>query len=240
MRSFVFTAVAMSSLVSTALAQSFEGTIVTKMFSQGKATGEMASSYRGDRTRIEFRGGSAQGTYMLVNGQTAVWTTVMPAQKMYMTMDLKSMAADEGTDKKVGPAPKLTKTGKTETIAGFTCEHYTYVDSDGEAMDICAAKGLGFFGMAGGGQGPRGGQMPGMGAVPIEYRELVNTYKDGFQPLRIERIKGAKRELVMEVASIEKQSLPAAQFEVPAGYQKFDMGGMMKGKMPKMPVKPPR
>lgn len=227
--------------VGPAAAQSFQGTIVTKMFSDGKPSGELVSSYLGDRTRVDMRGRGSEGAYMLMNGRTAVWTTVMPAQKMYMTMDLKSMANDEKPDgRKAGPAPKLTRTGKSETIAGYSCDHYTYVDEEGGTIDICAAKGLGFFGMMGGGQGPRGGQMPGMGAVPVEYRELVNTYKDGFQPLRIENLKGGKRELVMEVTSIEKKTLPASDFEVPAGYKAFDMGGMMKGKLPKLPIKPPR
>jgi hypothetical protein len=35
----------------------------------------------------------------------------------------------------------------------------------------------------------------------------------------------------MEVTAIEKTSLPDSLFSPPPGYQKFDMGGMMKGMM---------
>jgi hypothetical protein len=36
----------------------------------------------------------------------------------------------------------------------------------------------------------------------------------------------------MEVTAIDKKSLPDSLFVPPDGYQKFDMGGMMRGMIP--------
>jgi len=36
----------------------------------------------------------------------------------------------------------------------------------------------------------------------------------------------------MEATAVEKTSLPASDFAPPAGFEKFDMGAMMKGLIP--------
>ena len=78
---------------------------------------------------------------------------------------------------------------------------------------------------------------PAGSSIPLEYRQLAERFKDGFQPLKIEQVKGSARETVMEVKSIEKKSLDAALFEVPSGYTKMDMGGL-PGRIPGLPRRP--
>ena len=217
-------------LSSPAAAQGFEGRIVADIFNKGKPSGEFVSLFKGGKTRIEMgRGGEA---FLLLDPAAQAAYTVMDQQKMYMKMtfsDVEKMG-DGGKDE--GKLPKIEKTGQTETIAGHTCQHYVVTDDDGSTSDICAATGLGYFGgMAGGGM--PGGKGPGAGAVPLKYRHLVNEFKDGFQPLKVEQIRGGKRELVMQVKEVEKKSLDAALFEVPKGYKEFSMGGI--GKLPKIP-----
>lgn len=230
----------LAALVGTPLAaQAFEGTIVTKMYVDGKPGRAMTSRFKGNKSRIEMEGGTGGG-FMLMEAGKGVMITVMPAQKVYMTMDLTAGAEALGATKKPGerPAkpPQVTRTGKTETIAGYQCEHVLMKSENGQEADICVAKGLGYFGGSGlGAGGQRGGN-----AVPMEYRDLLVGFKDGFQPLKIEKIEGGKREVMLQVTSIERKSQAAADFEIPAGYKELNMSEMMKGRMPKMPVKPPQ
>lgn len=213
-------------------AQQFEGTIVTQMFSRGKPAMEMVSSHKGGKSRMDMQSGRESG-YSILDLEKESMTMVMPSQKMFMVMSFQG--AEAGKDEPV-KVPKIEATGQSETIAGHKCDHYL-VTSDENVMDICAAKGLGFFGNGGRNAGPMG---RGAGSsIPLEYRQLAERFKDGFQPLKIEQVKGSARETVMEVKSIEKKSLDAALFEVPAGYTKMDMGGLPgRGRIPGLPRRP--
>ena len=52
---------------------------------------------------------------------------------------------DKMTDGTIHPGdfPKVTSTGKTETVAGYTCQHWLVGDK--QDTDICMAKGLGYL-----------------------------------------------------------------------------------------------
>jgi hypothetical protein len=218
----------------------FEGVIVSRMYSDGKPT-DVSTTYKGTSSRIEMKSGPSAGQgYQLFDGAKGSMTTVVPSQKMYMVLDIAGMAgpAMDNAAAHADKAPKITATGKTETIAGHTCEHYLIATDDGE-MDICAAKSLGFMGFMGGNPMARG-RGPAPASVPIEHRALYESFKDGFQPLKMERINKGKRELMMEVVAIEKTSVPASTFAIPDGYRKMDMGGMMKDAMRGRPPRPPR
>lgn len=56
-------------------------------------------------------------------------------------------------------------------------------------------------------------------------------------PLRVVSTdKGSKETFRMEATEVKKESLPDSLFAPPADYQKFDMGGMMRGMgLPGMP-----
>lgn len=212
-------------------AQAFEGTIVTQYFNRGKAGMEVVTSHKGDKSRIDMQSGRESG-YSILDLTAASMTMVMPSQKMYMVMSFKDAGADDKGGE--GAVPKIEATGRSETIAGHRCDHYL-VTSEGNVMDVCAAKGLGFFGSSGGGSGPMG-RAPGA-QIPLQYRHLAEHFKDGFQPLKVEQIKGSNRELLLEVKSIEKKSLSSDMFEVPSGYRKMDMGGL-PGRIPGLPRRP--
>ena len=209
----------------------FEGVIVSVM-SGGDHSMEMTTRYKGGMARMEMPMGPGGGAYQLIDMGKGTMTAVMPEQKMYMTMDFAGMAGSV-KDQTTGDAEvKITATGKTETIAGHRCDHYL-IESEGHQMDVCAAKGLGYLGMMGGSNpmGARGG--PAAASIPVKYRELYAKFKDGFQPLKVEQVKGEKRTVILEVKSIEAKPQDEALFKVPTGYR--DMSAMMKGKMPSMP-----
>jgi Domain of unknown function (DUF4412) len=97
---------------------------------------------------LEKMGGAAT----IYDFDAGTMTSIAPAKKMYMVMNLREMtktAEGMSDSKKSKPDrfPKMTKTGKKETIAGYPCEHWLIGDE--QAMDMCLVKGLGFWGMGG-------------------------------------------------------------------------------------------
>lgn len=205
MTATVFAASASLAFVPVATAQSFEGVIVWTMYEKGKPAGEMTTSLKGTKARMESP--KMEGAFQIFDVAAQAFYTVMPSQKMYMKIE--ASGPDEEPLK-----GKFTPTERRETIAGRECTHYLY-EEDGETTDICAAKGLGFPVM--GGTLAQSGQA---GSLPRNLRE---HFKDGFQPLKTELVKGERRELVMQVKSIEAKSLPAELFEIPAGFQEMKM-----------------
>src|SRR5262249_1736693 len=113
----------------------FEGVIAMKMTGEEEKAMEMSYFIKGRHTRVDTNMGSdPEGqAVMLFDLDGAKLTTLMPARKSYITMDLKQAAegikeAARGmTNSKTEEDmkfPKLTATGKQETIAGYNCEHW--------------------------------------------------------------------------------------------------------------------
>jgi hypothetical protein len=141
-----------------------------------------------------------------------------------ITRDLKKDAGEEENK-----FPKLTETGKRETIAGYTCEHWLMGDK--QNMDICIAKGLGYFGM--GGQG--GGAFstlknlafsPEQLAEASSHPEWVKFLEGGAFPLKMTSTEEGKVTMNMEATKIEKKSLDDSLFVVPPDYKEFSMGNL--------------
>jgi hypothetical protein len=205
-------------------AQAFEGVVTYKMNPGSTRPGTMVYQVKGTKVRADIsnlQGGPPGGMYVLIDASVGKMTSVMPAQKMYMTVDLKAMGEQMKQRDSAKPrAGKITETGKTESIAGHKCEHYLI--GERQDTDVCAAKGLGVY-MGGGAGGGRGmfASLPGGEA----YEQFS---KDGFLPLKVTSLKSGKEEVVMEAMSVEKKKLDEARFAVPAGYTEVDMGKMMQ------------
>jgi hypothetical protein len=206
-------------------AQAFEGRVTADMQGpSGQAAMPVVMLVKGAKSRMEMSMGGMD-MYMIMDGETKSMLSVMPSQRMYMRMDLEQAAQSMqgmGGQHTPPPPPKITRTGRHETIAGRDCEHIELASERGGTMDICAAKGMGFF--TGGMGGPMG---RGRGAgVPAGYEALMNEFKDGFFPLRIEVVDGTKRTQMMVVKSIEPQRVEASLFVPPADFQEMKMPGM--------------
>jgi hypothetical protein len=153
---------------------------------------------------------------------------LMPEHQMYMKMNLKDM--QEKTGKNEIKQPKITDTGKTETIAGKTCSVYRMAEEAGkpETMEICAAKGMGFFAM-GQPSGPMGGKNPYAGAIEAGTNpEYAKLFKDGFFPLRVTDISKSTPETIILVTAVTPKPIPDAAFQIPAGYTEMKMPTMPK------------
>jgi hypothetical protein len=216
-----------------ALAQGgFEGIVAYKMAGKGGGA-EMTQMYKGMKSRTEVSSGG-QSTAMIMDLAAGTMTVLMPPQKTYMVMDMKKMGQGlggllgrghkEGGSGGGAPAsmPKITATGRKETIAGHECEYYIMGDK-GEA-EVCSAKGLGMFMM---GQSPMGGAVSSMAslAAMATNSDAAKLFADGFFPLKMVSTEHGKREVVMEATRVEKKSLDASLFVPPPDYKEMKMPG---------------
>jgi hypothetical protein len=209
---------------------SFEGVVHYRMSGQGGQAMEPVYYVKGGKTRVEMNAGG-QMAVMLVDLESGAMTALMPAQKMYITMNVGAMAQNLSQDRAQTDADvKFEPTGQKETIAGITCEHYRATESknEGEA-DLCLAKGMGtFMGVsmpAGGGPMSGMGRMPGMGSMPPGAAEFAKTFKDGAFMLKMDLKRSGKTEMTMVATQVEKKPLDAALFVPPSDYREMRMPG---------------
>ena len=126
---------------------------------------------------------------------------LMDQMSQYIEMELANLTAPESNV----DAPKITRTGKKEKIAGWECEHVTI-----DELDVCAATGLGAYLNVGGNLMMRGGMQPWQSAV----------LKENIFPLKVTLPDG---KVQMEVTKIEKKSVEPSMFQVPSNYTKVTL-----------------
>lgn len=215
----------------------FEGEVRMKV--ETGASPQMLMTYliKEGRTRIETEmpdrpDAAAVVLWDLENGKV---TTLMPQRKVYMTMDLKAMSErfgmrekSQGQDKETRLG-KLTPTGKTETIAGHECEHWLM--GDDQEIDMCVAKGMGFFGM---GNNPF--SIDALKSLNLDPKLLGNLSSEpqwarlvegGAFPLKVTVLKKGRTEFTMEAMSIERKALADSLFEVPPDYKQINLPDRM-------------
>lgn len=197
-------------------AASFEGKVSFKLTAPREKPQEMTYSVKGNKLRMEV-GGQKESAGMIMDMTKKEMITIMDSEKMYMVMPIPDEEAPKGGKQE---EVKLEKTGQKEKILGYTAEKYIST-SNGEKTELWLAEGIGAFaGM--GGQGNMGKRK---GSASAAWEKAL-AGKDLF-PLRVVNLdKGGKEIFRMETTAINKQSLPDSLFSPPAGYQKFDMGGM--------------
>lgn len=222
----------------------FEGMIAMKMESELQKGMEMVYFLKGSHSRVETKALDVPeaNAVMLWDMEGGKIITLMPARKMYMTMDLKQTAEDlkNATKemKKGAPDetkfPKLTATGKQETIAGYPCEHWLMGEE--QNIDMCVAKGLGYFGAGGKSGGGGLGALRDLafdpklleeaGAHP-EWKKLL---EGGAFPLKFQISEDGKVKMTMEATKIEKKSLDDSLFVIPPDYKEMSIPRMSIGK----------
>lgn len=228
-----------ASSASSSGGSNFEGVITAKMFA-GAQPIEIKYAIKGSRLRVETQlaqGGTQTGV-VLMDSASGSQTMLMPQTKTYMSLDLnkggkfnemvEKMAKEAGKDASADSF-KAASTGKTETIAGHACEHWLMGNK--QEMDVCLAKGLGYFG--GGGQS--GGvfdQLKNLGmsdkakTMLDANPEFAKFVAGGAFPLKISQIENGQSKTIMEVSSVERKPLDDSLFNVPPDYKKMEIPGM--------------
>ncbi len=203
-----------------ALAAGFEGLVVFKLTEAKGKSQEMRYQVKGSKLRIELPGQKELGG-IIIDPAKRESLMLMSEQKMYMVMKLPD---DKGPQAGKAEDVKLDKTGRTETILGRKAEEFV-ATSKGEKTELWLAEGLGAF------LSMPANPMEGKGAAAPGWERAL-AGKDLF-PLRVvSRGSNGKETFRLEATAITPQPLPDSLFAPPAGYQKFDMGGMMQGMVP--------
>ncbi len=141
------------------------------------------------------------------------------ANRTYSIWDLKKMRGEH-------QAPKLTYTVQklgTETVAGLPCQKALLTSSTGDQVEVCVAKDFAVSAQ----------WLAAMNRRQGDSNEWMKTLQEnglvGFPVRWAIRRKGAKEAaMTMELTRLERKTLPASLFEVPAGYRQTDyaIGGL--------------
>lgn len=193
-------------IASPLAAQSFEGTVAMNITNDEGTVHAMNFMLKDGKMR--FDPGGAGQVSVIIDPAAQRLTIIMNAQKMYMDRDF-SGAMPGMQHGAAGKGPAIVRTGKTETVAGYKCEHMTVTDDDGRSVDACMSSDLGGF------------RMPAASnpMAPQEEAGWLTELGGHYFPLKV--TKGGKT--IVLVTAIDKKALDAALFAPPAGYQSFAM-----------------
>jgi Domain of unknown function (DUF4412) len=230
MRSISFIAAA---LLATPLAaqQAFEGVVEYDMTTGSNQVVHTIYYQKGMHVRTEMNMGG-QTAAMIMDGTTGTMTTIMPSQRMYMTMNLRELAAGmQQQARDTAHPPKITATGRHETIAGHDCEHILMTtEGRNSQMDVCVARGMGYY-MSNGLGGARGRRAAedfwSVYATDPRYAEFRRQFANGFFPLKIEgRDDQGHVSMTMVATKIDRRALSDDLFKPPADYKEMKMPSM--------------
>jgi hypothetical protein len=176
--------------------------------------------------------------YAIVDSDAKKAFVVLDAQKEVIEIDLNTIgdqvkamkpptptrSGSAGTAEPPQYPPKITKTGKTDTVAGFSCETWEIQNTepgDKSKADVCVSQqGVSFF------------HIPMTGA-PAEYAALGELVDGSHFPLRgIGYGKdGVTESGRVEVTKVDKHTLDANLFVPPATYKTVTIQEAIQGFM---------
>ena len=234
-----------------AMLDGFEGEIGIsakgKSMSHGGAPVAVTLLVKNGKIRVDvppgLKGGEAMKGYGLLHSAEKKAYFVDDAKKQAIMIDLNHVGDHMKTmtpppkdpAQPTAPPPKVTKTGKKDTVAGIKCEEWEISDAtNGKKADMCIAD-----------QGASWFHLP-MTGIPTEHAWAAEIMDGKHFPLRfIGFEKDGSEDARVEVTRIDKKAMAAPQFEVPAGYKVVDLAEMMKGLggpggMPTMPPNMPK
>ncbi len=200
----------------------FEG--ILHMTTTHSATGGASAMdwyLKGDKARVEMSRGEGHTNVMIFDAQTRTMQMPIAGQKSYMEI---SMAGERGEHLKAALEEQaVERTGKTDKIAGYSCETWRITDKEHNRLknDICVANG---FGNAAtfwiDPKDMRRSSQPGW------VKQLAE--EGGFGLRSIHYDEAGKESSRMEVTSIDKKRLDAGLFAFPADWAKQDMSAMQE------------
>jgi len=190
-------------------AQEFEGKVSFNVFENDQLR-SMEYLIKGNKFRFDSNEEGKQAS-VIMDLASKQFMIIMPEQKMYMVTQIPDTKTETGYTEDNEKDTKFEKTGETKEILGLTAEKWVFQKGDdkGEAW---MAKGLGSFKIF---DNPMNRQRP-------EWQKEI--VEEGYFPLVV--YDNGKK--AFEVTKIEKKSLDNSMFEVPAGFQKFNVPNNQK------------
>jgi hypothetical protein len=208
----------------------FEG-VITYEVHQNKGPATIVATTKGNKLRMDMQASQpGGGGGIIINADAHTKTIIIAQQKKYMVLPDNMgnpMGGVAQPDKGATPAYTITKTGRTETVAGVSCDviHGTTVrDGKTEEGEICVAKGMGLNAQIWGSlaSGAGAAQNPQLAAI----RDAVGP---GNGILKVTSIKNGQPEVVIVVTKIERKSVSDDAFSPPSDYTQMQMPQMRGG-----------
>ena len=204
----------------------FEGEITMNATrAQGSGPTQLVFGIKKPKYRVDATGSVGSSNPMMSGGTTLLLDppakkgyALQPALKKAIVLDFDKMKASNVPGMNTGPGtkanqppPKVEKTGKKETIAGYDCEIWIITPNTGPKAEVCMADGITWVDL-----GDLGWSSPEMtiGAVATGANKF---------PLRI-----VSADTKLEATKIEKKKLDDSRFVVPPDYQVIDVAAMMQ------------
>jgi hypothetical protein len=200
-----------------AASQGFDGTLTYQLHSaENGKTISLVTMSKGNKLRMQMTdpANPTRSGAFVIDNDAHTRMVIMDAQKKYILIpESMTNMMGKGATAANTPAFTFTKTGRTETVAGVSCDViHGSGTSNGKAVeaDVCVAKGVGFNpGMftSLAGQNPA----PGLAA-------LHDAIGAGNGVLKFTSTKDGKPDMNMEVTKIDRSSPSSDEFNPPAGY----------------------
>jgi hypothetical protein len=227
----VASAVLISSVSLGAAAQNtFSGTITFALRSESGRDGTLIETVSGNKVRLETTDSAhttPRGAFIIDRG-AQTFTVLMNAQQKYIVRteaDVKAMAASmggggQGASESAGQV-SVVNTGRTETIAGVSCQVYHVTGSNSQTSDVCVAEGMGFLS----GLSDLMTSMKGMGgmATTPAMEHLGELLKGGRGVLKVTEYKNGQSTVVLVATKIDRTPPPASAFAPPPGYTELQL-----------------
>lgn len=231
-----------------AVAQRFQGTIrFTVRDESGRTTEITQYAKPGKSSFIAAEAGkpgggvivdSTAGTLTMIDGEHKTYTVINLVAMQAMMRGMAGMArgaqgAQRGSADGT-PKGTITATGRSEVVAGVTCQVYAYDGTNNGKHDtgeVCLAKGAGL--MAGGDVMGMTGMM-GMQRQTMQQRlqawgPLGTMLAQGYGILKGTNYEDGKLKGTLVVTAFQRGAPPDAAFHAPAGYAEKAMPEMMGG-----------
>jgi hypothetical protein len=215
-------------LAPTGSLASFEGEVNLSIHTSSvKAPISMVVFVKGQRLRFDVPAGLdhdpqlGRSPRIVLDLGLKRMTAVADERKTAVVMSLDAI---DQMQKSMGAAappvdpPRIAKTGRKATFAGYTCEDWELTSKNGDKATVCMSD-----------------EPAPWTALPMSGMTSSNAWArevfDGKHlPLKITSA-SAQGTTDMEVTKIEKKTVAEPTFETPAGYRVMDMSELMKGMM---------
>jgi len=184
---------------------------------------------------------STAGTMTIINGEEKTYTVINLAMMQQMMSGMEGMArgmTHRGGDTTAQSAARkgtITPTGRSEVVAGVTCQVYAYDGTDEgkhQTGEVCLARGAGL--MVSGSMNMPGifgmQQRQSMQQRLQEWGPLGTMLAQGYGLLKATNYENGTLKGTLEVTALQRGPAPEAAFQPPAGFTEKSMGDMMGGR----------
>lgn len=190
----------------------FEGTITYQLTPAGGTPVEMILRSNGKKLREDMRApgtGDEANSYQVIDGESGDVLVVIPAAKQYMLHNFKRLRAGTGVDSGRSRTDEVladvVATGRSETVAGLTCEVYVRRSRPGD--EWCLTNSLGRFGVF-------DDQLTGSNTMS----GAMSPFRNGAVALRMSIAAASGHPMTMIATKVDRTTPPASLFKVPTGF----------------------